>query len=255
MPVNTPHSSGIPLSRAHQVVLVTGSSRGIGRAIAVEFARARWRVGVHGRERRHEADETASLVTAAGGEPRVYQADLRNARLVQNMVDDVVARWGHIDVLVCSAGVAASHLTIRHPETAWLDTVETNLTGAFHCLRASGAHMVARGEGSIIFVGSFAGLQGRAGQAAYAASKAGLLGLAKAAAREWGPHGIRINVLLPGWQRTELVASTFPEDAEDRPAHILEQLPTLEDVARTAHHLALLRGTSGQVWHLDSRIL
>ncbi len=255
MTVSAPDPPDVQTLSRHRVALVTGSSRGLGRAIAIEFGQAGWRVGVHYRERRHDAEHTAAMVVAAGGEPCVYGADLRHSRSVHTMVEEVIARWGRLDVLVCSAATVSNHLTIRHPEAAWLSVIETNLTGIFHCLQATGPRMIAQGEGSVVLLGSLAALQGRPGQAAYAASKAGLLGLLKTVAQEWGRHGIRINALLPGWHRTELAGSAFPEGVGTRPGHVLNRLPDIDEVARTVYHLALLPGTSGQVWNLDSRIM
>lgn len=234
-------------------MLVTGGSRGIGRAVCLEFGRAGWRVGVHYRERKAEAEETAALVARAGGEALPCRADVRDSIQVQDLVEQLSARWGELDVLVCGAGRASSGLVLRCSPDDWDAVIGTNLTGTFHCLRAVGPRMIARRSGSVVVVGSFAGLQGRPGQAAYAAAKAGLVGLVKTAAREWGRHNVRINVVLPGWQRTELAGTAMP-DAAALADHVLARTVALEDVARTVYHLALMTGTSGQVWNLDSRI-
>ena len=243
-----------PSSATRPTVLVTGGSRGIGRAICLEFGRAGWRVGVHYRERKDDAARTAATVTADGGEGISYQADIGNARQVEAMVQGFVSRWGRFDVLVCNAGQATNGLVLRLRPDAWRAVIETNLTGTFHCLKAAASHMLAQGDGSVIVVSSFAGLQGRPGQSAYAASKAGLLGLVKTAAREWGYRNVRVNAVLPGWHRSELSAPALPGLAgmED---HVLGRSPDLHAVARSVYHLALLKDVSGQVWNLDSRLI
>jgi len=130
--------------------------------------------------------------------------------------------------------------------------VETNLTGTFHCLQAAGPVMARQRNGAVIVVGSLAALQGGAGQAAYAASKAGLMGLVKSAAKEWGNRNIRVNMALPGWHKTPLAGSAFPHEASVD--HVLGRTPSLEDVAGSIYRLALLQDSSGQIWNLDSRI-
>ncbi len=247
-PLRSPDPGGSP------TVLVTGGSRGIGRAICLEFARNGWRVGVHFRERRDEADRTAALVKACGGTAGLYRADIRHAEQVQAMVRDFIACWGRLDVLVCNAGQAVSGLLLRLNADQWASAIETNLTGTFHCLRAAGAVMLNRREGAAIVITSYAGLQGSPGQAAYAASKAGLLGLVKSTAREWGQDNVRVNAVCPGWHRTGLSEGALPEGTE-LADHVLGRLVDLESVAKSVYHLALSRDTSGQVWNLDSRIL
>lgn len=234
-------------------VLVTGASGGIGRALCLAFGAAGWRVGVHYRTRPREAARTAALVRGRGGVALTLQADIRDGKQTEEMVNRIVDRWGRLDVLVCNAGVAAGGLVLRERADAWAAVVATNLTGTFHCLRAAGPVMAGQRDGAVIVVGSLSGLQGSTGQAAYAASKAGLSGLVKTAAKEWGQHGVRVNLVLPGWHRTGLAGSAFPEEA---PAgHLLGRTPSLEGVARIIYQLALLRDSSGQVWNLDSRIV
>jgi len=243
-----------PSSITRPTVLVTGGSRGIGQAICLEFGRAGWRVGVHYRERKDDAARTAATVTANGGEGFSCQADIGDVRQVEAMVQEFVTRWGRLDVLVCNAGQAANGLVLGVRPDEWKAVIETNLTGTFHCLKVAARHMLAQGDGSVIVVSSFASVQGRAGQSAYAASKAGLLGLVKTAAHEWGRNNVRINVIFPGWHRTELSEAALlgMDDFED---HVLGRSPNLEEVARSVYHLALLKDISGQVWNFDSRMI
>jgi 3-oxoacyl-[acyl-carrier protein] reductase len=235
-------------------VLVTGGSGNIGRAICQRFGTAGWHVAVHYATDREAAEQTCALVKDRGGEAFACQADIRQAADVNAMIEEVAARWGTLDVLVAGAGQAASRLLIRHPAEEWAAVIETNLTGAFHCLRATARVMLRQRFGSVVLIGSYAGVHGGAGQAAYAAAKAGLLGLVHTAAREWGPSNVRINMILPGWHRTPLAGDAMPaEDA--RGQHVLGRTPALETVASAVYTLALLPDSSGQVWNLDSRIL
>jgi 3-oxoacyl-[acyl-carrier protein] reductase len=236
-----------------RTVLVTGGSGGIGRAICLEFARAGWTVGVHFHQRKDAAEETAAAVKEAGGTGLLLQADIRHAPAVRAMVESFAAQSGRLDVLVCSAGQATSRLVLRLAPEDWCDTLAVNLGGTYHCLQAAGRVMAAQRSGAALVVGSLAALQGQPGQAAYAAAKAGLLGLVKTAAREWGPSNIRVNMVLPGWHRTDLAGDAVPVDPV--PTHVLGRLANLPSVARTIYHLALLEDASGQVWNLDSRIL
>jgi 3-oxoacyl-[acyl-carrier protein] reductase len=214
-------------------------------------------VGIHFRERQGEAERTAALVKGCGGEGGLFQADIRDAPQVDAMMRDLTACWGHLDVMVCNAGQAWSGLVMRLRPEQWAAVIDVNLTGTFHCLRAAASVMLPQGNGSVVVIGSYAGFQGRTGQSAYSASKAGLLGLAKAAAREWGSSNIRINVICPGWQRTDLAGSAMRSlvDGMNDSNHILGRTVDLEEVARSVYYLALLKDASGQVWNLDSRIL
>jgi len=240
-------------SLARPTVLVTGASGGIGRAVCLAFGAAGWRVGVHYRTRAREAARTAALVRRRGGVALCLHADIRDGKQTQEMVNRFVDRWGRLDVLVCNAGVTSSELVLRVKAEAWAAVVETNLTGTFHCLQAAGPVMTRQRDGAVIVVGSLAGLRGAVGQAAYAASKAGLMGLVKTAAQEWGKQNVRVNMALPGWHKTALSGSAFPDEV---PAdHVLGRTPSLEDVACSIYRLALLSDSSGQIWNLDSRIL
>lgn len=246
--------SPAPRGNASPTVLVTGGSRGIGRAICLAFGHAGWRVGVHYRVRREEAERTIAMVKDLGGDGRGFQADIREAQKVQAMVEEYVAHWGGLDVMVCNAGQASDGLLLRlHPEQ-WAATIDTNLTGTFHCLQAAGNVMIRQHRGSLVVVSSFAATRGQAGQTAYAASKAGLLGLVKTAAKEWGQHNVRVNAVLPGWHRTDLSAQAIPP-ADGLHDHVLGRTCDLGAVARAIYHLALLEDASGQAWNLDSRIM
>jgi 3-oxoacyl-[acyl-carrier protein] reductase len=235
-------------------VLVTGASGGIGRAISRAFAAAGWSVGVHYYRNKTAAEDTLAQVVDAGGTGALYEADIREPHMVKQMVKASCRQAPVPSVFVCNAGIGGSHLLLRQDEEDWAEVVATNLTGTFHCLRAMAPPLLARGGGSIIVIGSYAGLHGSSGQAAYAASKAGLIGLVHSAALEWGAGNVRVNLLLPGWQKTGLSEGAMPA-GDSWNDHALGRPPSREEVAKTVLHLAQLNDMSGQVWNCDSRNL
>ena len=237
-----------------RTLLVTGGSGGIGRAICLAFARAGWWVGVHYFEHLREAERTLALVSKAGGQGALYQADIRSIHEIQAVMAAVLKHRDGIDVVLCNAGTASGQLVVTCPESEWQRIIDTNLTGTYHCMKAAAAAMLPHGGGSILVIGSYAALQGATGQGAYAASKAGLIGLVKTAAREWGSHNIRVNMVSPGWQQTALSGEAFPPE-ERFQDHVLGRAPNRDEVAETIYRLAQLSDASGQIWNLDSRIL
>ncbi len=196
--------------------------------------------------------KTLRAVRVTGGTGGLFQADVREADSVRRMIEQFVTKAPPPHSLVCNAGIAASRLLLRQAAEEWADIVRTNLTGTFHCLRSMAPALFSQGGGSIIVIGSRAGMQGSTGQAAYAASKAGLIGLVKTAAQEWGQQNVRVNLVLPGWQRTGLSEGAMPED-HAWPDHALHRPPALEEVARTIVYMTQLKDLSGQVWNCDSR--
>ena len=235
-----------------QSVLVTGASGGIGRAISLAFGKAGWFVGLHYYTGKVGAESTLRQIDKAGGTGAVYEADIRDALSVQHMVAAFCRDSAKPAAFVCAAGVGRSSLLLKQQVDDWANVIATNLTGIFHCLCAMAPALLPQGGGSIVVVGSYAGYHGSVGQSAYAASKAGLIGLVKTAALEWGPENIRVNLLLPGWQNTKLSEEALPEGWND---HALRRPPLLEEVALSVVHLAQLKDVSGQVWNCDSRNL
>ena len=241
-------------AKTRPAVLVTGASGGIGRAISRAFGASGWHVGVHYSRNKPAAEITLLQVRATGGTGDLYQADIRKFDSVQRMIDKWRSRVPATAAFICNAGIAESRLLVRQSERIWHEVIETNLTGTFHCLRAMAPVLLARGGGNIVVIGSHTGFHGASGQTAYATSKAGLIGLVKSAAWELGPHNVRVNLVLPGWQKTGLTADIFPEGS-GWPDHALRRPPSLEEAARTVVYLAQLHDASGQVWNCDSRNL
>jgi 3-oxoacyl-[acyl-carrier protein] reductase len=241
-------------SEFKHAVLVTGASGGIGRAISLAFAAAGWSVGVHYHRNKSAAEGTLTQVVAAGGAGALYEADIRESHAVEQMVEASCRLVPMPSVFICNAGIGGSHLLLRQGEEEWTEVLATNLTGTFHCLRAMAPPLLTRGGGSIVVIGSHAGFHGSTGQAAYAASKAGLIGLVHTAAQEWGAGNVRVNLLLPGWQKTGLSEGTMPAGA-DWTSQVLGRPPSRDEVAKTVVYLAQLNDLSGQVWNCDSRTL
>lgn len=243
-----------PHNQFARAVLVTGASGGIGRAISLAFAAAGWFVGVHYHRNKMAADDTLGQVEATGGTGTLYEADIRDSHAVQQMVEAFCRLTPAPSVFVCNAGIGGSRLLLRQPQEEWAGVIATNLTGTFHCLRAMAPPLLTRGGGSIVVIGSYAGFHGTMGQAAYAASKAGLIGLVRTAAQEWGAGNVRVNLLLPGWQKTGLTTGIMSAD-DSWVGHALGRPPSREEVSNTVFHMAQLNDVSGQIWNCDSRNL
>ena len=190
-----------------QVAIVTGASRGIGRAAALELARQGARVLVNYQRNADAAREVAAAITAAGGEALVCEADVTDEVAVMRMVQVCLERWGRLELLVNNAGITADAPMARMKEEQWRAVIDTNLTGVFLCCRTALGPMRSRGYGRIVNVGSLAGLAGNVGQVNYAAAKAGLVGLTRAIAREVALDGITANVVAPGYIETEMLAT------------------------------------------------
>jgi 3-oxoacyl-[acyl-carrier protein] reductase len=194
-----------------QVALVTGASRGIGRAIAVVLGSSGAKVLVNYVRDESAARETVDLVTVAGGSAEPLRFDVAEAEAVARAVADSVAKAGRLDILVNNAGATADNLVMRLKDEEWQRALAVNLNGTFHCTRAALRPMVRARRGRIVNVASVIGLMGNSGQAAYAAAKAGVIGFTKATAREVASRGITVNAVAPGLIETDM-AGHLPSD-------------------------------------------
>lgn len=212
--------------------LVTGASRGIGRATALALAAAGARVGVNYARSDAQAAATAEAIAAAGGDALVVRADIAEPAAIAAMFDQLKARWGGIDILVNNAAITHDAYLMMLSENAWDSVLATNLRGAFLCARQAVRSMIAGRWGRIVNVISPAGVLGKDGAANYAASKGGLLSMGKSLAREVARYGITVNAVCPGLVESDLIA-TLPAAQRDG---YLEQIPlrrfgTPEEVA------------------------
>ncbi|RYL95372.1 3-oxoacyl-[acyl-carrier-protein] reductase [Sporolactobacillus sp. THM7-4] len=223
----------------NKTALVTGASRGIGRAIAIELAREGASVIINYAGSRDRAEETAAEVRALGSDALVFQCDVSDEAAVQEMVKAAVATYGHLDIVVNNAGITRDGLLMRMKEDDWDAVINTNLKGVFLVTKAAIRPMMRQKSGRIINVASVVGILGNAGQANYVAAKAGVIGLTKSTAREVASRGITVNAVAPGFISTEMT-DQLPEEIKEK---MREEIPlqkagTPEDVARVVKFLA-----------------
>ncbi len=258
MTESTIGQSGLAINLTGRVALVTGSTRGIGKAIAETLARAGARVAVSGRDQA-AADAVAQALTAATGlEARGYAAELGDAGQAARLVESVEQDFGQLDILVNNAGLTRDNLLMRLKDDDWDAVLHTNLRGAFATCRAASRGMMKRRWGRIINVASVVGLMGNKGQANYAASKAGLIGMTKSIAKELGSRNILANVVAPGFIETDMTAAMTAEARAALTGGIpLERLGTPDDVAGMVAVLAsdLTRYVTGQVFVVDGGLV
>jgi len=196
----------MPDALAGRVVLVTGSSRGIGAEVAVKAAAAGARVAIHYHRSAEHAERTLERARAAGDEAESFTADLRDGPAAEALVARVIERFGRVDGLVNNAGRTLVGPFLEIDPADWDDVLRTDLTAAFRTCRAVLPSMVERGDGAIVNIASRLGQMGIAETAAYSAAKAGLIGLTRSLAREFGPRGIRVNAVAPGFTITDMTA-------------------------------------------------
>ena len=242
------------LDLSGKVALVTGASRGIGRAVALRLARCGAKVAISDRRSAAEAEEVAREIRSHGGECLVVQADVSLAADVERMVKETEQAFGRIDILVNNAGVSRDTLILRMSEEDWDEVMATNLRGAFLCTRAVLRTMMRQRWGRIINISSVSGLAGNAGQANYSSAKAGLIGLTKTAAREMGSRSITANAIAPGLIETDMTKD-LPEALRREALRriLLGRTGTPEDVAAAVAFLASNEASyiTGQVLTVD----
>jgi len=214
------------LSLKDRVAIVTGASRGIGRAIALELARLGASVVVNYHKSPQAAEEVVMQIQASGGKAVVFQADVSVAVEAQNLIKFAVDTFGDLHILVNNAGITRDTLIMMMSEADWDDVQDGNLKSTFNCSKAAVKHMMRKRYGRIISISSVSGQMGNAGQTNYSASKAGQIGFTKALAREVASRNITVNAVAPGFVDTEILAGM--------PAEILEAAMKLVPLARKA---------------------
>lgn len=225
---------------AGKVALVTGGSRGIGRAIALAFARLGCRVAICYRQSRDAAEAVCAEARAAGGEVRAYAADVGRSEAARGMIDAVINDFGRIDILVNNAGIFPRTPVIDITDEEWEEVLRSDLYSTFYCSRAVLSHMIAQGGGAIVNIGSISGKRGSRWHAAYAAAKGGVLAFTRSLAKEAITDGIRVNAVVPGRVETEIFGSQM--DEAERARFLREapigRLSTPDEVAAAVVFLA-----------------
>jgi len=237
-----------------KVALVTGSTRGIGREIAATLASAGARVAVSGRSV-ETADEVAGAI---GGEARGFACDIADTASAAALVDGVEKHFGALDILVNNAGITRDNLLMRLKDDDWDAVLDANLRGAFATIRAASRGMMKRRFGRIINITSVVGITGNKGQANYAASKAGLIGLTKSVAKELASRNILANAVAPGFIETDMTAAMTADARSELGAQIpMGRLGTPGDIAGVCAFLASEHAsyTTGQVFVVDGGLV
>jgi len=234
-----------------RVALVTGASRGLGREIALALAGMGHAVFVNYLSAEREA---AEVVRKAGPEAVAVKADVADPGQVQAMADRISREAGRLDVIVNNAGVTKDNLLLRQSEKEWDLLIRTNLNGCFHVIRSLAPLMVKSGGGHIVNISSRSGLIGKAGQAAYSAAKAALLGVTRTSAAELAMYNIRVNAVLPGYMKTEMGTSAEKAIEAAKEASLLKRLSDTAEVADFVAYLVGTESVTGQVFSLDSRV-
>ncbi|HCY6298478.1 TPA: 3-oxoacyl-[acyl-carrier-protein] reductase [Staphylococcus aureus] len=234
--------------------LVTGASRGIGRSIALQLAEEGYNVAVNYAGSKEKAEAVVEEIKAKGVDSFGIQANVADADEVKAMIKEVVSQFGSLDVLVNNAGITRDNLLMRMKEQEWDDVIDTNLKGVFNCIQKATPQMLRQRSGAIINLSSVVGAVGNPGQANYVATKAGVIGLTKSAARELASRGITVNAVAPGFIVSDMTDALSDELKEQ----MLTQIPLARfgqdtDIANTVAFLASDKAKyiTGQTIHVN----
>ncbi len=237
-----------------KVALVTGASRGIGRAIALELAEKGATVAVNFSGSEAKANAVVDEIKSLGREAIAIQADVSNSESVNKMVKSVIDLFGSLDILVNNAGITRDNLLMRMKEDEWDAVINTNLKGVFQCTKAVTRQMMKQRSGKIINIASIVGVSGNPGQANYVAAKAGVIGLTKTVAKELSSRHINVNAIAPGFISTDMT-DELPQEVKEE---MLKQIPLArfgepEDIAKVVSFLASedSKYITGQTLHVD----
>lgn len=236
-----------------KAIIVTGSSRGIGKEIAIAYAKEGAMVTISSRND-ESLKSVADEIKSIGGEVLSVAADVSKPEDSKTLIEQTIAKFGKVDILVNNAGITRDNLLLRLSEEDWDNVIDINLKGAFNCLKAVTKQMMKQRQGCIINMSSVVGVMGNAGQVNYAASKAGIIGITKSAAKELASRGIRVNAIAPGFIETDMT-DNLPEKAKEElvSAIPLGKLGTVQDVADLVLFLTSEKAKyiTGQVINVD----
>ncbi|OKY76908.1 MAG: 3-oxoacyl-[acyl-carrier-protein] reductase [Desulfobulbaceae bacterium DB1] len=239
---------------AGKIAVVTGGSRGIGRAICLHLARSGATVIVNYVSRPDAAEATVAAIKENGGNGAAYQFNVSDADQVQAAFKKIVADFGRVDILVNNAGITRDGLVAMMKEESWDEVLDTNLKGAFNCIKAVSRPMMKQRWGRIVSITSVIGFAGNAGQANYAAAKAGMVGLTRSVARELASRGVTVNGVAPGYIDTDMTRDLPAEVTEKIKGEIpMNSLGTVDDVAAAVAYLVSeeARYVTGQFIHVN----
>ncbi len=242
------------MAQTEKIALITGGGRGIGRAVSILLASLGNKVYINYVNGADAAEETAADIKVDGGQAETIKFDVADSGQVQEAFQEIVKREGRLDILVNNAGITRDGLMMKMKDDAWDAVLNTNLKGAFNCIKAVSRTMMKQRSGKIVNITSVIGFAGNAGQVNYAAAKAGLVGLTKSVARELASRGITVNGVAPGYIETEMT-SALSEDltAKIKAGIPLGKLGSPEDVAASVAYLVSDAAdyVTGQVLHVN----
>ncbi|MHB8483753.1 MAG: SDR family NAD(P)-dependent oxidoreductase [Nitrospiria bacterium] len=236
-------------------VLIMGGSGGLGLELTKRFLKNEDHVAVHFFKNKASV-ETVLKEFDLRNNALVCQADVRKESSVHAMFERLRHQWSHLDSVIYTAGITDDTLMSKMTEKQWNHVIQVNLTGLFYCMKHASQWMRDNKKGHILAIASRSGLTGQTGQANYAASKAGVIGLTRAAAKEWGPDQIQVNTVLPGFLPTAMGLKVERKKQDQIiQENVLQKPSTLEEVSRFIFFLSRMRHVSGQVFNLDSRMI
>ncbi len=237
-----------------KVALITGGSRGIGKACAIELAKAGCDVIINYAGNDEAANKTVEELKALGSNAKAMKFDVSNQELVEHAIKEIIEQYKKIDILVNNAGITRDGLFMRMSAQNWLDVINTNLNSAYYVSNPVAKIMIKQRSGAIINMASISGIYGNAGQANYSTAKAGLIGMTKALAKELASRNIRVNAVAPGFIQTDMTKDLPQEQIVDRIP--LKRLGEPEDIAKTVKFLALdTTYITGQVIGVDGGLV
>ena len=245
------------LSLEGKVALITGGARGIGKELALRFAKEGSDIAICD-VNMELLEQTAEEIRGMDKDVLVFKADVTSSTEVQNMLDKILDKFKKLDILINNAGITRDSLILRMPEEDWDRVIAVNLKGSFVCTKAAAKVMLKQRFGKIVNLASIIGIMGNIGQANYAASKAGIIGLTKSVAKELAPRGVCVNAIAPGFIKTEMTAK-LPEDIQKKMLSVipLGRFGEPKDVADLALFLSSDSSSyiTGQVIQIDGGML